>query len=152
MKTGWKFKWSNLLLLKAGLNGVHGTPTLQVITLHHCLVFALGKKNKIWGEERSDKLKPLGNNRKQEVNHWSEELEGISTKVLWLQQHIVSPGQAWRMFMSTPLEVLGHLGKKNKRHEGIFPSSGCSLPYINMWFVEWSDYWSDSVNVMWSVR
>lgn len=60
-----------------GLNGVHGAPMLQVITLHHCLVFALGKNNKISGEERSGKLNPLGNNRKQEVNHWLEELEGI---------------------------------------------------------------------------
>lgn len=72
------------------------------------------------GEETSDGLKPLINNIKQAVNHWSsEELERIYTKVLWLQQHIVSPGQAWRMFRWTPLEVLGHL--KRKKTTACFP-------------------------------
>lgn len=38
----------------------------------------------------------------------TEELEQIYAKILWLQQHILSPGQAWRMFRWTPLEVQGH--------------------------------------------
>lgn len=109
------FKKSNLLLLKAGL-------IMFTVQLSYRLLLKYEALDP--GEETSDEPKPLINNANQEVNHRSsEELERTYAKVLWLQQHIVSPGQTWRMFRWT-LEVLGHLKRKKKTHK-----TACFIKY-----------------------